>query len=1825
MAKPAAVPVLRGGKNNSKTCSPGSRCPPGSDRQVPCLPGTYQHLPGQPDCVKCPAGFYCAGLVDVDTGHVSGTHTPMLCPKGHYCPSGTQDGVAFPCPAGTFSRQMGLSNKSDCELCPPGSYCSSSGLAAPTGIKRYLCIQGSFSPQPEDHPTGGRCSAGSYCPQGTSYMIPCPAGTFSSIEGAVSLEACQPCLPGHFCAKDGLSFPSGLCNPGFYCKEGSRSATPWGNTTGDTLSPSPLPGESTLGQFHGDVCPEGYYCPRGSAKPSPCPPGTFSARSAAESEADCEACYPGSYCPSWAQTSADLLCPPGWFCPAGSASGHQPGFYCLKGSSMPSPCPIGHVSPSAGRMSLSDCSLCPSGFFCNSSALTEPSGPCSPGHFCSPGSTEPSPVSQTYGDVCPMGHFCPQGSGSPTPCPVGSFFPELGALSLPQCRPCPPGKYCLNPGASQPTGLCFAGFFCSGGADSSTPRANSSLSSCLLKILEGYTIRTNATWMQNLPCFNNSGRDASGIKAAAVSREDLDQTVTDSQPSLKTPQSACSTYRGDICPRGFYCPMGSAYPHSCEAGSYCNQTGLEAPAGPCAAGYHCPRGSSEPHANPCPTGHYCPLGTRLPLPCPLGTVKSSLGGSTVEACQLCPPGQYCHQQGMAEPSGPCAEGYYCPEGQISERPQQHACSVGHYCEKGSARQTACLPGTYQFRRGQAGCETCPAGFYCKEQGTTLPLPCERGFYCPSGSAYQHPCPSGTYGNISGLVEEWQCLLCDPGMYCRGTGRTTPTGHCAAGFVCAEGASEPSPLDNVTGFPCPPGFFCPAGTSVPQPCPKGTFSEQIGIVDHSSCRGCTPGFYCSQPGLSEVSGPCSPGFYCLEGSQSATPMSSVSGGVCPAGHYCAEGSSAPSPCPPGFYQNKTGGKSKHDCKPCPLGWFQDLPGQNECNPCPPGFHCQPLNPSPTRGSSAGVSSPLPCPAGYFCPKDESPHNQPLPCPKGSYSPLQGLTSAGQCLVCPAGQFCGSEGLVEPSGSCAAGFLCLTGAKVPNPTDNRTGSLCPPGIFCQQGLRAGDCCLGFYCDWGSSKADQAVCPAGFFCPSGTPAPVPCPAGTFSSQTGNMHQYNCTICTPGYYCQGEATVQPVLCPIGHYCPAGLTLGLEFPCPPGTVQNHLGASSPETCLSCPAGMFCSQSGQSQPTGLCEAGYYCPAGSTSPNSTEYQGNSSGSHLCPPGLYCPAGTGYPLPCPVGSFSIAQGLKGVDECTLCPPGLFCDSPAIAELSQALPCQAGYVCLGGSSSPTPSNGSHGYLCPAGHSCPIGSAHEEPCEPGTYSPAPGAARCLLCPKGTVCPSSATKEPSACPSGRFCPAGTALPQPCPSGTFNNQTGAHTLSACTPCPSGLYCGLYGASIPQGLCLQGYFCHGGAMEPAPHSSEHFSRNGPCPVGHYCPAGCLSPIPCPLGSIRNSTGGVSMESCSTCPAGHYCSTDGLASPSGPCAAGFYCPFDFSSTTPYAFLCPKGHYCLQGSAMALPCPTGEYQPNQGSDSCIPCRPGFYCEEAIVGDPLPCPPHSFCPAGTMVPQPCPNGTYTLSDLGGLQEERECSPCPPGKFCRGGKIQGVCAAGYICVSGSTDFTPQGPVFNLTQCQWGVQCAGPCPPGFYCPEGTKQAQLCPANTIRSSPGGASLQDCLPCPPQYWCKSGDPVAHLCPAGHYCDGLPGGDFVGGTGARPCPLYTYRASPGAHSKGDCLPCPPGSHCNSTGQTDYSKYPCPPGFWCSGTGPPILCPAGTMRQLPGAAAPSQCELCAGGTFCPHPQDTGKPNVEGIPCRASYQCPVGGFVRIALCESSF
>ncbi|XP_072557730.1 uncharacterized protein [Paramormyrops kingsleyae] len=1013
--------------------------------------------------------------------------------------------------------------------------------------------------------------------------------------------------------------------------------------------------------------------------------------------------------------------------------------------------------------------------------------------------------------------------------------------------------------------------------------------------------------------------------------------------ALILPTGSCTAEKG--APSWSYCSP-------CPPGQYCQQPGSQLPSGLCSHGYYCPGSSSTstPQASPrqahclynlateheqCTWGYNCTFtfgitegGTVTPQNITDATCagfqgdicpKDSMGGSAEQDCLPCPHGHYCAQSGLAQPSGLCAPGYYCPEGQRTARPPEHVCGAGRFCVKGSPGEMLCGPGSYQASKGQSACDVCPAGYFCPEQG----------FYCPPGTANQHPCPPGSYGNHSGLTEASDCTPCVPGMYCKGS-----------------------------------------------------------------------------------------------------------------------------------------------------GWFQAQEGQTKCQPCPPGHHCP-----------GSTTAPLLCPAGHFCQRGIS------PCPRGYYSPARGLTSAA--------------------------------SQVSNPTDNLTGSACPPGTYCQLGVVA---------------------------------------GMFSTQLGNRHQEDCAPC-----------------PAGSICQAG---GAALPCPPGTVRADPGASSQEDCQPCPAGMFCALRGQAMPTGPCQSGYYCSGGARSANSTGNSVTPAGTDLCPPGHYCPTGSPHPVPCPPGSYSSSPGLSREEQCQLCPSGFFCDRPGLVDVSEAVLCDAGYVCLGGSVGPRPTDGRQGYLCPSGYSCPLGTPLEVPCEPGSFSPAPGLARCLTCPAGTVCGSPGTRLPTPCPAGHYCPSGTASALPCPSGTTSRWTGAPHSSTCVPCPTGLYCRSPGSSEPQDQCQQGYFCHGGASSPAPESSASFPGNGPCPLGHYCPAGTLTPVACPAGSIRNLTGGSSLESCMPCPPGYYCASEGQHSPSGPCSAGFYCPMGYSSVSPEALPCPQGHYCPEGIAFALPCPAGTYQPNPTSDSCSTCPHRFYCPTAITEDPLPCPPHSYCPAGTEVPQLCPNGTFTPPGLGGLQDDDECLPCPPGRFCRVGRIQGLCAAGYLCISGSSEFAPQGA--PPRDCQGEVECAGPCPAGHYCEEGAEEPRPCPPHTLRTFPGASSRQHCLSCPPQHWCREGDPTQYPCPAGHYCDGLPGSDGQEGAGPKECPTYTYRSTPRAGSKGECQPCPPGYLCNSTGSV--AEIPCIAGFFCGPvTGEPMECPAGYFCPEGSDSYAKTEQVCRFPFYCP------------------------------------
>ena len=74
-----------------------------------------------------------------------------------------------------------------------------------------------------------------------------------------------------------------------------------------------------------------------------------------------------------------------------------------------------------------------------------------------------------------------------------------------------------------------------------------------------------------------------------------------------------------------------------------------------------------------------------------------------------------------------------------------------------------------------------------------------------------------------------------------------------------------------------------------------------------------------------------------------------------------------------------------------------------------------------------------------------------------------------------------------------YVCLEGSSVPNPNDNITGYICPEGFYCE---------------------------------AGTPAPQPCPLGTFQASQG---QDNCTTCPAGYMCDQLNMTVPNVCKTG------------------------------------------------------------------------------------------------------------------------------------------------------------------------------------------------------------------------------------------------------------------------------------------------------------------------------------------------------------------------------------------------------------------------------------------------------------------------------------------------------------------------------------------------------------------------------------------------------------------------------------------------------------------------------------------------------------------------
>ena len=308
-----------------------------------CNAGSYGTTEGATTqlaaCTTCPAGTYCP---------IKGMTVPIACPRGAYCTSGSSNIIK--CASGTYNPKTGSTTSAACIACPIGNYCP----------------VGSYEPVP--------CDPGYYCPINSVSVVAgnkCPQGTYSSVSPIGVSTDCINCPPGSYCPL-GSGSPT-FCPPGTYNQFSSKY------DPNDCLSCSLGTACPKYGNIkdNGVLCAPGYYCPAGTAYPTqnPCPAGKYSDKIGATSTADCQACPAGWYCLSGTNryTNPMIACPPGYYCLSGTDSATK------------YPCSAGKYQPNIKAESSADCSFdCPPGKYCPLGSAS-PAGLCDDGYYCPQG------------------------------------------------------------------------------------------------------------------------------------------------------------------------------------------------------------------------------------------------------------------------------------------------------------------------------------------------------------------------------------------------------------------------------------------------------------------------------------------------------------------------------------------------------------------------------------------------------------------------------------------------------------------------------------------------------------------------------------------------------------------------------------------------------------------------------------------------------------------------------------------------------------------------------------------------------------------------------------------------------------------------------------------------------------------------------------------------------------------------------------------------------------------------------------------------------------------------------------------------------------------------------------------------------------------------------------------------------------------------------------------------------------------------------------------------------------------------------------------------
>lgn len=756
--------------------------------------------------------------------------------------------------------------------------------------------------------------------------------------------------------------------------------------------------------------------------------------------------------------------------------------------------------------------------------------------------------------------------------------------------------------------------------------------------------------------------------------------------------------------------------------------------------------------------------------------------------------------------------------------------------------------------------------------------------------------------------------------------------------------------------------------------------------------------------------------------------------------------------------------------------------------------------------------------------------------------------------------------------------MNGIRIPCPS-GRYGSTA--GL--SEASCSGPCREGFYCPTGSTSAAQVACGGdAVFCPTGSGLPLTVAAGYYTA--GGKDNTTRTAerkCEPGSYCSA---------------------GVRRLCSGGRWGGVFGAVN----SSC--------------SGSCDAGYYCPEGSTRAWELE---------CGDPSRYCVHGSIVPANVDVGYYSTGGVESTRTGQQIAPRGFY----AVGGLLYR--CRAGYYgereglssrdCSGPCEVP-------GFYCPAGSTSPrmrVCGGDGRYCPPRSPAPVIVSAGCYTadylyeaCPPGAwrnvsgLAVDATRNDFSAVPTSVWPPC-----QLCPQGTFK-ETSGDEYAKCRACPD------HSASSETRV-----LCHCTlVIEQSASAGGGGAAGSQASVGDLLSSTALErALGLPLGAQGQPTNAAETLLFNATSAQCLRMSRAVA----VLQDDSYVGQDVALTRWRERACEPGSYCVDGQRFM--CPPGRYTASYRETNPLcagSCQAGYYCAFAAISPfGVPCGEAGLiCPEGSGAPLLVPAGFYSVEDVSESLRSA-MTKCEVGKYCPGDGKRYLCPAGRFADREGT---------------YSDSCLGPCAPGYYCPPGSASAKqepcggsavYCPTGsalprpvhggfyTVHTGPDALARRTIdpkntttsaeVPCDPGYYCTAGvkypcrpgtynwrhglnTSECPLCAAGYYCP-----SYLIPQPADIAPLFTvWPQKP--QTVADAYPCgsvayfcprgspyptltPAGFYTDGgNGTVRTESKPCPAGSYCT-NGLKIPCPRGRYGSTAGLITDFCTRECPAGSYCP------------------------------------